>query len=106
MSSVEISAVSKLLVSCENYQILSPKPFYGPFGTHCENLGNRIRATATDTNLINMHQCQGSGFSGSILSSIVSSWTHVDIGLARPLHSCKERIHTLECPVISSILFH
>lgn len=80
-SSFEISAVLKLLVSCENYQILSPKY---PFGTYCENLGNRISATATDTNLINMHQCQGSGFSGSILSSIVSSYIYVDTGLAMP----------------------
>ena len=86
-SSVEISTVLKLPISCENYQILCPKLFFGPFGTHCENLGNRRGARPTGASLINMHPCQGSGFSGSILSSSLSSWVSVNTGLARLLHS-------------------
>lgn len=85
--SVEISAVLKLPISCENYQILSPKLFFGPVSTRCENSRNRIGAGATDADLINMHWCQGSGFSGSLSASVVSSWISVDTGLVRPLLS-------------------
>lgn len=66
----------------------------------CVNSGNRIGTWTIHADLINLHECRGPGFSGSVVVSAVSSRISADMRLARQLHSHREETYALGSPAL------